>query len=166
MPKPHFRRMPPAAKKRFEDRPEKRFTGEILEVEAWNKHTIVSKILCYGGCGTPMNSLIPNADLGMKQRRIEGTETVIQTVYMVLAQSDQYDMVELAMSDGSIHQMPLCKVCKLNLKHEDLESLYAAGLEAFAVEDEQKNIPKEVTIRFLNTMAHKEVKAIVARGFG
>lgn len=153
----HLKRMPPIALGRFRDRKNKKFTGKIHEFHEWNEFKIQSALRCPGGCGSAIQSLIPDHRLGVKQRKVEGTNTIIQEIHMVLAQSINYDTVFLLMKDGSKHMMPICKECAKNLKEDDLESLFAAGLEAFAFEDEEKGVPLEATKRFLNEMGRKKV---------
>jgi len=160
----HLERMPPQVKRRFDRRKNKKFTGNIHVFEEWNGFKAHAAVRCPGGCGDALQSLIPDADLGVRQRKVEGTSTVIQEIYMVLRASINYDMIRLAMDDGSEHMMPLCKSCKRDLQHEDLESLYAAGLEAFAQEDHEKNIPIGITQRFLNEMNQKKVVAQIMDG--
>lgn len=160
MPNKHLNRMPEFVLDRFNGRPNKKFTGKVVEFERWNKHRVVKTIRCMGGCGDVLQSLIPNADLGVKQRRPEGTNIIIQEVVYVLATSNSYDTIRFKMDDGSLHMMPICKKCKVNLKDEDFESLYAAGLEAYAAEDEEHGVPWDLTFRFLIGMGEKTVAGI------
>ncbi len=161
MPDKHLKRMPEAALNRFKGRSNKKHTGKVREYERWNKHKIVKTIRCMGGCGDALQSLIPNADLGVKQRRPEGTNIIIQEIVYVLATSNSYDTIHFQMDDGSSHLMPICKKCKVNLEADDLESFYAAGLEAYAAEDEEHNVPNDLTYRFLKLMAGKNVVGIL-----
>ena len=83
--------------------------------------------------GTPIKSLKVIHDLSL-ERNVKG-RTIIREAVM-LGENNNYAEIMIDFSDGSRHHTPVCKSIVNKLKSSDLETIYAADMEQWRIEED------------------------------
>jgi hypothetical protein len=115
----------------------------------WSDEGFMEKVLCKG-CGTVLSSMVE----GDAIRSTKKGNTIVKHVPLTLQQTAAYDVVTLEMEDGSAHETPICKSCKVEIEAGlfDEDDLFATDVRSW------KYTAKRTKTSFQRNQTERKVK--------